>query len=447
MSLTSQLASYTSLDDETISSQILPYLNTLDADAVRHHLLDLIGSDTSDKRRFIEEFLASRSDPKQDDVATQVKSEASASSSTSQSRPQASSSSIPSSSATPTPTTASTSSPFVLSPSEEMKRIESVMTLLGSNTPSDQIACYCQGRSHSLCSEYPICLSCGLLLCSENTFHPYQLGSSCPSCQTIFLDDTSRTSLLASLTQSKSLAESAELQRIEALRQERKQSKTLAEKARTEREFNEASLFPELSGGDLKARDKALQLDYAMGRKSRQNTTAMITDDDTPTSRTASKARVLTIGKKGKVYYGNAPSKKKKKSKAEDKKDSTPAPAPAPCTTAVVEAQDEPSSPPPSAAIVDIRAECKARGLTYDSDDDGHEHTHINTSSSNAKGQSRRWFNAQFDISYIPLHQRQSTMEEEELQPRATKEKARAKVVGSHTPNESSSKKNKKKNK
>jgi hypothetical protein len=154
--------------------------------------------------------------------------------------------------------------------------------------------CYCQGRVHPLFKRRPICLSCGLLLCSMNTPTPFSPDAGCPSCSTILLPPAERSGLLSSLITQRDEAEQRALARVEHVRAERERAKE------EKRAVASQELFPELSGGDAAARERARQLSIALGRKPR---------DDGGLRAVERKARVLTIGKKGKVTVGNTKKK------------------------------------------------------------------------------------------------------------------------------------------
>lgn len=440
--LVSRLARLTSLDEETITAQIVPYLASLSSNgnALRHHLMDLVGPG-EEQRGVVEDCVRamsgggggrSGSGTKEgakvhananakglssnvsDKPSAATSSNANASSSKTNSQAGAGSSTMkPNPRAHKTTTTipsASTqaqtqakSSPslqppppappaFNLSPSEEMQRLDEEIARLTTNaatsapsssssaTPTPmsppRLTCYCQGRKHPLFTHKPLCTSCGLLLCSRNTPHPYTPDSSCPSCDAPLLASADRAVLLSDLHAKRLDAESRALAKAEQVRLERQQRRD-----REKEDVDETALFPQLGGGDVAARNRALELDYAMGRKQRGG--GDILSPSTPSSSSA-KGRVLTIGKKGKVYVGDGPQAAKKKKKAEAaaaaaaaaaKGATSTASAGQTTTAASTPSASQPSSPPPtrspSPPPFDADAEAERLGLVIDHHDDG----------------------------------------------------------------------------
>lgn len=123
-----------------------------------------------------------------------------------------------------------------------------------------------------------------------NTPTPFSPDAGCPSCSTILLPPAERSALLSSLISQRDEAEQRALARVEHVRAERERAKE------EKRAVASQELFPELSGGDAAARERARQLSIALGRKPR---------DDAGIRTVERKARVLTIGKKGKVTVGS----------------------------------------------------------------------------------------------------------------------------------------------
>lgn len=265
--------------------------------------------------------------------------------------------STPSASESVAGTSSPGSSGFVLAPTDEMKALDAEiaeLTTEGSSFAASSAGakerkprprtCYCQGKSelkhslqglqryggirqltttslfcllqtagrvHPLFKQRPICIHCGLLLCSLNLPTPLQPEAPCPSCGKVLLTQTERSTLLSSLVSRREEAERQALIRAERVRAAREEQRRRAgEQAGASRDATE-SLFPELSGGDAVARQKALEVDYALGRKQRGTSEADTGGLRTGPARTG--ARVLTIGKKGKVTVGSTTKKKAKK--------------------------------------------------------------------------------------------------------------------------------------
>ncbi|PWN21764.1 hypothetical protein BCV69DRAFT_297976 [Microstroma glucosiphilum] len=361
-----QIAGFTGLDNETVSTQILPYVKKLpDAQALRHHLIDLIGPGSA-QTTFVKQLVDTQfpPPPPPQPVSHSKPTQSSGSSSNAKSGQSSSNAPVDLSKAfgssgavyvkdrgqksytprsaartpqeglsrantplgTKTPpiggvTTSSAGSsshfgdkqhaaapgqapsssqqPFQLAPSEEMKMLnDEIAELTGDgresisaqNPKRKSRTCYCQGRVHPLFKRRPICLSCGLLLCSMNTPTPFSPDAGCPSCSTILLPPAERSALLSSLISQRDEAEQRALARVEHVRAERERAKE------EKRAVASQELFPELSGGDAAARERARQLSIALGRKPR---------DDGGMRAVERKARVLTIGKKGKVTVGS----------------------------------------------------------------------------------------------------------------------------------------------
>lgn len=235
-----------------------------------------------------------------------------------------------------------------------------IAQLTGGAQPSEELSgdskklrrrvCFCQGRIHPLFPRNPICTKCGLLLCSLTLPTPLHPPSTCPSCQATLFTESDRSNLLSDLVTRREEAERRELFRIEHLRVER-------EKARTDKaNASEDRLFPELAGGDAKARERARQRDLALGRAG------------SGSAEPERKSRVLTIGKKGKVTVGNSKPKKKP---------ATTAPEAAQTPASV--SKDEPiedEAPDEEAEAAALAAEEEEEalrlGLVHDLDDDGY---------------------------------------------------------------------------
>ncbi|KAL0955258.1 hypothetical protein HGRIS_004150 [Hohenbuehelia grisea] len=81
--------------------------------------------------------------------------------------------------------------------SSEVKRLEALADAVrrykGTEVDS-QGGCFCQAREHALSTYTPICLSCGLILCSINLPH-----HKCPSCLSALLDPALREAITARL--------------------------------------------------------------------------------------------------------------------------------------------------------------------------------------------------------------------------------------------------------
>lgn len=209
----------------------------------------------------------------------------------------------------------------------------------------------------------------------------------------------------------------------------------------TTKNAQEAMLFPELSGGDAVARQRALEVDYAMGRKTRPvgmshgsssgtgTSTAMIHGGNYASNE---KARVLTIGKKGKVYVGNGPQKKKNKKDVSAKVKGEPEDdQPASLGTGTTQEQQasadstdvpqEDADPP----TVDLDAEAERLGMVIDYDDDGRQ------SNNNTQQRNTPHMRMPFQIRYIPPGQRtQYDQEDQETHGQTVKTKAQGKARG-----------------
>ncbi|PWN28719.1 hypothetical protein BDZ90DRAFT_129024 [Jaminaea rosea] len=318
--VTRQIASFTGLDNETVSTQLVPYLNTLsDAQAVRHHLGDLIGPGTA-QASFTQRYVEARWPPAKTITPREAPTGASVKADTKQATkpfnsaasPQAGPSSPrppPSAPPTAAPPPSSTS-PFDLVPNDAIKKLDSDLATLTGDAPitTRPRACFCRSLRHSPSHRIPICTSCGLIQCSLNSPPPLHPGATCPSCHTLLLgDEGKRAALVAELSDERVKAQQAEQRRVDQLRAQR------AARDKAKQAGQAVDVFPELGGGvDSRGRQQRDNVNAALGRGGARQIDGLagtVAGGNSPTPR---QARVLTIGKKGKVMYGSKPAKKKK---------------------------------------------------------------------------------------------------------------------------------------
>ena len=188
-------------DAQSISEQVLPYLFThTTPTALRLYLQDLIG--TSPKAKTLtEQFVADR-----------FPSQGSASAPPAPKQPQTQKPAAVSSQAanvesprkvaakpvrlTPSNVTAAlaateTTAPRTLPPTQEMKELDTAFSMLSMEPSSSEASafappirrlCLCQGAKHPLAEHMPLCMACGLILCSALRPVPVSPYSACPSC-------------------------------------------------------------------------------------------------------------------------------------------------------------------------------------------------------------------------------------------------------------------------
>lgn len=140
--------------------------------------------------------------------------------------------------------------PRILEPTPEMKALDTAFSMLSTEpsspaaaayAPKQRRVCLCQGRQHGLAQWAPLCMACGLVLCSALRPVPASPYSACPSCQA--------SPIVPSHARTRILGEMVSLREQLAQEQAEEEARRQAERMALRRHGNVLEqAFPSLNG-------------------------------------------------------------------------------------------------------------------------------------------------------------------------------------------------------
>lgn len=232
--------STTDADHETVAEQVIPYLSThTTPKTLRLYLQDLIGT-SPEAKELTEQYVADRF-PKEapPPPPPEPKHESPRKAHTKPVR-------ITPSNVASALAASESSAPRNLPPTKEMLELDAAFAMLSmeptskeaaAHIPTSRRLCLCQGEKHALAPYAPLCVSCGLILCSALVPAPISPHSACPSC--------SASPILPSHTRTQLLSEMVDTRERLVEEQQSREAERRAEVAR-QRSAGVDSAFPTL---------------------------------------------------------------------------------------------------------------------------------------------------------------------------------------------------------